>query len=916
MCRVKNMVAAQIVCALLLASAVAGAVPKPPPKAPLPYVRTSPGVGRLSIDPQQSFVAENALMSNLPMNFNGMVINNFVGADRFYKAGITGQNAVIANIEAGHIWSGHETLGHVGSFTTGTGALGETDRHATWVAMMLGGRRNPSVPRDFQTGIAIDADLRSGAVATSWNPSPTGPNPRYSLSFNVTGDSYFSTYAPAFGTSDVINSSFGFIDATGSNARTVGVDGLARTNPRTTFVVAAGNRGAGANSVTGAGSGYNSIAVANLTNANSYDIVNSGSSRGPQDYSDPVRGLVPGARVAVDIAAPGTNLTSAYYGGETGGNSPVLGGPPSGSAGGPNFYSFSVAGTSFAAPIVAGGAALLDSASYNTPAMASNADSRDSRVIKSVLLNSATKIPGWNNGQAPVAGVVATAQALDYAVGAGRLNLRDAYDQYLGGTTDLPGTAGGAVEPLGWDFGEVSPSGVSDYVIDGVLEADTPFSATLSWFRDRAFIDHATVSDDAYRDLDLEVWDSTFTTLVAQSQSRYENVEHLSFLVPETGEYGLRVRYFQTLFGAPAPESYGLAWANAALPAWASANAGNWSAGGNWSTAAAPNAVGAVARLGPAITAPRTVTLDVPVTLEALKFDSDHAYTIGGAQSLTLDGTSGRAGIEVISGSHVISVPLTLLDTTHVIVPDDRTLSVSGQIEATGVDVNKSGGGTLVVNHLRLGALSVNAGAVRANADGGTSKVAALTVAVGAKLDLTNNKMIVAGGDVGAADGSTYFGLSGLIQSGHGGGTWNGSGIVTGMPDAAGGLTSLGIATAEQTGYAGGSFGGLSVTAGDVLIMYTYRGDANLDGFISGDDYSAIDFASGTPGASGWVNGDFTWDGIISGDDYSAIDFNLVAQGAPFPTGTSASAVVAVPEPVSVLPALAAIMRLRRRRKS
>jgi hypothetical protein len=101
------------------------------------------------------------------------------------------------------------------------------------------------------------------------------------------------------------------------------------------------------------------------------------------------------------------------------------------------------------------------------------------------------------------------------------------------------------------------------------------------------------------------------------------------------------------------------------------------------------------------------------------------------------------------------------------------------------------------------------------------------------------------------------------------------------MPSAATNLTGLAVATAAQTPYAGGQFRGMGVVGGDVIVMYTYVGDANLDGFISGDDYSAIDFSAGTAGASGWTNGDFNYDGFISGDDYSAIDFNLIAQGPP-----------------------------------
>src|SRR4051812_49861844 len=46
--------------------------------------------------------------------FTGTVnMNTLLGADRFYNAGFTGTNSVMANIEAGRVWNGHETLTHV-----------------------------------------------------------------------------------------------------------------------------------------------------------------------------------------------------------------------------------------------------------------------------------------------------------------------------------------------------------------------------------------------------------------------------------------------------------------------------------------------------------------------------------------------------------------------------------------------------------------------------------------------------------------------------------------------------------------------------------------------------------------------------------------------------------------------------------
>ena len=110
----------------------------------------------------------------------------------------------------------------------------------------------------------------------------------------------------------------------------------------------------------------------------------------------------------------------------------------------------------------------------------------------------------------------------------------------------------------------------------------------------------------------------------------------------------------------------------------------------------------------------------------------------------------------------------------------------------------------------------------------------------------------------------------------------------------------------------------MSVAADDVIVMYTWAGDANVDGLISGDDLAALDFSFAVPGASGWYNGDFNHDGIISGDDYAAVDFNIVAQGAPFSTAApAATSLTAVPEPAGGLAAsfVGCSMFARRRRK-
>ena len=80
--------------------------------------------------------------------------------------------------------------------------------------------------------------------------------------------------------------------------------------------------------------------------------------------------------------------------------------------------------------------------------------------------------------------------------------------------------------------------------------------------------------------------------------------------------------------------------------------------------------------------------------------------------------------------------------------------------------------------------------------------------------------------------------------------------------------------------------------------MYTYAGDANLDGQINIDDYGHIDTSVGI-GLTGWINGDFNYDGVINIDDYGIIDVNVGVQGAPFSTELAATAPVARPEGVT-----------------
>jgi hypothetical protein len=529
--------------------------------------------------------AEPFLITSLPGVFTGPSVATIVGADRFYAAGFTGQSTIATNIEAGHVWAGHESLTHVTSRANATGVpvspfvTPAYDAHATAVGMMIGGRAAGPFAGTYQTGIAPQTDLRSGAIATSF---------ALDGSFGMSLTSMAVPYASAvsgFGTADVINSSWGGTSdwngkaSAGMDSRSLITDGLADDNPRTTFVVAAGNAGSGANTVGAPAAGYNNIAVAALQNdgLNGYSSVASFSSRGPQDYGD-ASGTIAGVRAAIDIAAPGTNLTTAFYGGQTGGNDASLAGSDPTFVGLTNLYVSNIAGTSFAAPIVAGGVALMKSAAKaeDLPATA-----LDTRVVKAALQNAATKIPGWNNGQVAHAngnGGVRTTQSLDWASGAGALDLDRTFDQYLSGQTDIAGLVGGATaQTLGWDYAAVARGAVTDVVVTQPLRGGSEFRATLVWFRERDYVSPTTQIDAGFANLDLQIWDASFTTLYSESSSLYNSVEHLAFSLPVTGLYGIRVHYAANVFGSLESEEFALAWSAVAVPepsTWALAVAG------------------------------------------------------------------------------------------------------------------------------------------------------------------------------------------------------------------------------------------------------------------------------------------------------------------------------------------------------
>lgn len=480
------------------------------------------------------------------------------GASTFYANGIYGQGVtawvVDAQLAGANLYPALAFTNLTATYLPADAVTTPGD-HATWCVALLGGYAPPGYY--VNTGIAPGVSIGSAALATTLNPDG---------SFDMSTNS-MAAYRYAASRADVLSTSIGdSSDNAGVGTLSGLLDSLAVAHPNTTIVAAAGNDGPATGTVGGPASGYNTISVGALDGPTNYSTVASFSSRGPlstawyDGTNTSVYGGGVASRAGVDLVAPGSDIVMpiqitsnsiSYYG---------------------------ISGTSFAAPLVAGGAALLDStAKTYFSASITNAAMR-SEVIKAVLMNSADKLSGWDNGQHIVDGVITTTQALDWAMGAGRMNLNSAFDQY---TTSAVITTGSGItqtgftapiQTVGWAFGTGALGGHNDYQFLNQLFGGQQLTVTLAWMRDRTWNSEiADYVDVAQAELDLMIYRviSGGEQLVAQSISPVGTVQELSFLLADSGTYGIRVGYSTNLFdfsGAYALQNYGLAWSAQGVP--------------------------------------------------------------------------------------------------------------------------------------------------------------------------------------------------------------------------------------------------------------------------------------------------------------------------------------------------------------
>ena len=361
--------------------------------------------------------------------------------------------------------------------------------------------------------------------------------------------------------------------------------------------------------------------------------------------------------------------------------------------------------------------------------------------------------------------------------------------------------------------------------------------------------------------------------------------------------------------------------------------------------------------------------------------NSPASYTIapGTGGTLTIDnsgtGSTGSPDITVLAGTHAISAPLILVNGVMVNTSAGTLLTVSGAITGTGPltvagagtlklsAANSFSGGTNVVSstlemaptasivtstllnvsggtvlfdaggggilNRSIGALNISGGVVSIASAANHSNRTLLSInglsitgtagALAGKLDIGNNDLDIQATSLISA---THYVMTGLNT---GGTLWGGNGITSSAAAAdTRHLTAVGVIQNNQSGSAlytaQHPFDGATPAAGDILVKYTYFGDANLDGKVDGSDYSLVD-SGYLLHATGWYNGDFNYDGTINGSDYTLIDNAFNRQG------TSLAAVIAasptaqlsgssqVPEPTAlcILAVAGGILSRRRR---
>ncbi len=208
----------------------------------------------------------------------------------------------------------------------------------------------------------------------------------------------------------------------------------------------------------------------------------------------------------------------------------------------------------------------------------------------------------------------------------------------------------------------------------------------------------------------------------------------------------------------------------------------------------------------------------------------------------------------------------------------------AGDIDGSG-SIYVPAGVSVAVDEVNEGSLDIAGQLTLSSADSPTNRsrtstVDSLTISGSGVLDVGDNKLIIDYGNGGNGGGSDSVStIRSYLISGRNGGGWNGMGIISSSAQTPtfGHYYALGYADEAD-----GKISGLA--SGQIEIMYTLMGDANLDGNVNGTDFAM----TGNFGASvtGWDEGDFDYTGVFNGSDFSAQGANFGLGSVVWPAGS------------------------------
>ncbi|MBC8481961.1 MAG: S8 family serine peptidase, partial [Planctomycetes bacterium] len=220
--------------------------------------------------------------------------------------------------------------------------------------------------------------------------------------------------------------------------------------------------------------------------------------------------------------------------------------------------------SSYAAPTVAGAAALLiQKAKLNKTNLDLISSTGGNCIIKTILLNSATKLPFWHKGLLTKDDDHSV--PLDYIQGAGLLNAVKAHDILDAGRQEA-----GFVKNIGWDKNRLEIDKEFEKVYH--IHLDNPekkiITATAAWNLHYNKKYPFEITEEKNSNLSLELWaldvnDPNRSLLIDYSDSYVDNVEHIHCKTdPNFTDYDLVISYStnESIDIQNEGEDYAIAW--------------------------------------------------------------------------------------------------------------------------------------------------------------------------------------------------------------------------------------------------------------------------------------------------------------------------------------------------------------------